>query len=214
MARQDITMSPSPKFWDRVADRYAKKPVADEASYQHKLKVTRQYLRPSMRVLEFGCGTGSTAITHAPYVKHILATDISSRMIEIARDKARKANVANVTFEQATIEGLDVAERSMDAVLGLSILHLLEDKDAAIAKVHRMLKADGVFVTSTPCIGDFMPWFNLIGPLGRLFGVMPYVNVFKREDLEASLNAAGFDIDHAWQPDRKAAVFIVARKKR
>ena len=59
------------KFWDRHAERYAKSPVADEASYQKKLQVTREYLRPDMEILEFGCGTGSTAITHAPYVKHI-----------------------------------------------------------------------------------------------------------------------------------------------
>lgn len=207
-------MEPSPKFWDRIADRYAKKPVADEESYQHKLKVTRQYFRPGMQVLEFGCGTGSTAIAHAPYVKHIRATDISSRMIGIARDKARKAGVDNVSFEQATIEALEVADESVDVVLGLSILHLLADKEAAMARVHRMLRPGGVFVTSTACLGDFMPWVGLVGPLGRFFGVMPYVSVFTRAELETGLRAAGFEIDYAWQPDRKAAVFIVAKKPR
>ena len=80
-------MSQPSRFWDKIADRYAKKPVSDEAAYQKKLRVTRDYLRPDMDVLEFGCGTGSTAITHAPFVKHIQAIDISSRMIEIAHGK-------------------------------------------------------------------------------------------------------------------------------
>ncbi len=53
-----------------------------------------------MEVLEFGCGTGTTAITHAPYVKHIRAIDISSNMIEIAQRKADAKNIKNVTFEQ------------------------------------------------------------------------------------------------------------------
>ena len=72
-------------FWDRHAEGYSKRPIADDAAYQKKLKVTREYFQPDMEVLEFGCGTGSTAISHAPFVKHIRATDISSKMIEIAR---------------------------------------------------------------------------------------------------------------------------------
>ncbi len=37
----------------------------------------------------------------------------------------------------------------LDMVLGLSILHLLENKAEVMAKVHRMLKPGGVFVAST-----------------------------------------------------------------
>jgi len=80
----------SAKFWNRIADRYSRQRVADEESYLKKLKKTQEYFRPHMEVLEIGCGTGSTAIAHAPFVKHIEAIDISSRMIEIARGKAKK----------------------------------------------------------------------------------------------------------------------------
>jgi len=41
-----------------------------------------------MELLEFGCGTGSTAIVHVPYVNHIHAIDIFSNMICIAQAKA------------------------------------------------------------------------------------------------------------------------------
>ncbi|MDH3533686.1 MAG: class I SAM-dependent methyltransferase [Gammaproteobacteria bacterium] len=202
------------KFWDKVAARYAKKPVADENAYQKKLQVTRQYFRPGMNVLEFGCGTGSTAIAHAPYVKHIRAIDISAKMLEIAKGKADAANVENVTFEQSTIEDLDAADESLDAVLGLSILHLLQDKEQAVARVYKMLKPGGVFVSSTACLGDTMRFFKYVAPLGRFFGVMPLVKVFGKQDLEDCLTDAGFQIDHEWQPDKGAAVFIVATKAR
>lgn len=205
-------MNPSSKFWDRIADRYSKKPVADEASYQKKLEVTRTYLRPDMEVLEFGCGTGSTAITHSPYVKHIRAIDISSKMLEIARGKAVLGGIENVTFEQATIEDVSVPDHSLDVVLGLSILHLLDNKEEAIAKVHRMLKPGGVFVTSTACLGDTMKFFKVIAPVGTLLGLMPLLKVFTTDELVASLTAAGFEIDHQWQPGRGKAVFIVAKK--
>lgn len=200
------------KFWDKIAERYSKQPVADEESYQKKLKVTQAYLRPDMEVLEFGCGTGSTAIVHAPYVKHIRAIDISSKMIEIAQSKANANAISNITFEQATIEEINVSDQTLDVVLGLSILHLLEDKEAAIAKVYKMLKPGGLFVSSTACLGDSMGWFKLIAPIGKFFGVFPLVKIFTTQDLVTSLTNANFAIDHQWQPGKSKAVFIVAKK--
>ncbi len=99
-------MSTNNKFWDKIADKYAKQPIADEAAYQKKLQVTQGYFKPDWSVLEFGCGTGSTAIIHAPYVKQIRAIDISGNMIAIAKSKAEAQKINNVTFEQLTIEEL------------------------------------------------------------------------------------------------------------
>ena len=198
------------KFWDKIAERYSKQPIADEAAYQKKLQVTREYFRPDMEVLEFGCGTGSTAIIHAPYIKHIHAIDISSKMIEIAQGKADAKNVENVTFAQSTIDEFSVDDQTLDAVLGLSILHLLENRDDVIAKVYKMLKPGGVFVTSTMCIGDTMKFFKVIAPVGKFFGLI--VKVFTAKELEASLTDAGFEIDYQWQLGKGKAVFIVAKK--
>lgn len=205
-------MAPSAKFWDRIAARYARQPVADEASYQTKLEVTRGYLRPDMEVLEFGCGTGSTAISHAQHVRHIRAIDVSSKMLDIARAKASAAGITNVTFEQAGIDDFSAPDGTYDAVLGLSILHLVEDKEAVIAKVYRMLKPGGVFVSSTACLADSMRYLKFVAPVGRFVGLMPLVRVFTAKELEKSLTDAGFAIDHVWQPAKGKAVFIVARK--
>jgi len=212
MTSSVVEMSQSSRFWDKIAERYSKRPVADEAAYQKKLQVTREYFRPDTEVLEFGCGTGSTAISHSPYVRHIQAIDISPKMIEIARGKADQGNVENVTFEQSTIEQICVPDQSLDAVLGLSILHLLDKKEEAIAKVHRMLKPGGVFVTSTICIGDTMRFFKVIAPVGKFLGLMPLVKVFTTEDLVTCLTDAGFEIDYQWQPGKGKAVFSVAKK--
>ena len=205
-------MAAPTKFWDKVADRYSKKPIADEGAYQKKLDVTRRYFTPESDVLELGCGTGGTAILHAPHVRHYRATDVSGRMIEIAEGKKAAGGAENVTFEQASLEDIDIADESLDAVLALSLLHLLENKEAAIRKVHGMLKPGGVFITSTVCLGDHMKWFKLIAPIGRFFGVFPLVRVFTRQELKNSLTDAGFEIDYDWRPNDKSAVFIVAKK--
>ncbi|MEM6435353.1 MAG: class I SAM-dependent methyltransferase [Cyanobacteria bacterium P01_D01_bin.115] len=212
-------MNASAKFWNKVADGYAKQPIADEAAYQKKLQVTQEYLQPSMNVLEFGCGTGSTALVHAPYVNHIRAIDFSANMIAIAQEKAAAQNIQNVTFEQASIDELSVPDQTYDAVLGLNVLHLLANKEAAIAKVHNLLQPGGIFITSTICLGDTMAWFKLIAPVGKALGLFPLVKVFTIKDLEKSLTDAGFAIDYQWQAGdyqspigNAKIVFIVAKK--
>lgn len=205
-------MNASAKFWDKVAEKYAKQPVADEAAYQKKLAVTRNYFHPEMEVLEIGCGTGSTAILHAPYVKHIRAIDFSEKMIAIAQGKAEVEDIHNLTFEQALIEDLDIPAQSLDAVLALSILHLLRDKEAALSQVYQMLKPGGIFVTSTACVGDRMSFFRLIGPVGGRLGLLPFVGIFTSQALTDSLTQAGFELDYQWQPGKGKALFIVAKK--
>lgn len=200
------------KFWNRVALRYASQPVSDETAYQQKLQITQSYFKPEMRVLEIGCGTGSTAIAHAPYVNHIHATDISPAMLEIAQAKAEQEHIKNIRFECMGVDELAIPEQSLDAVLGMSILHLLENKEETITKVFKMLKPGGVFVTSTACIGDSMRFFKAVAPIGRFLGLMPLVKVFSSTELVESLTDAGFVIDHYWKPDKGMAVFIVAKK--
>ena len=200
------------RFWDRIANRYSKQQIGDEAAYRKKLEMTRGVLRPDMNMLEFGCGTGSTAIEHAPHVAQIRAIDISAKMIEIARGKAEAAGVTNIAFEQAAIDDLDVADGAFDVVLGMSILHLVADRPAVLARVHRMLKPGGVFVSSTACLADGMAWFRPLAALGSALGLLPKVAFFRKPDLEAGLAAAGFEIEQSWQPGKGKAVFLVARK--
>ncbi|MEM8789404.1 MAG: class I SAM-dependent methyltransferase [Pseudomonadota bacterium] len=204
---------PSPRFWDRIAARYARQPVADETAYRRKLEVTQSYFQPDWQVLELGCGTGSTALAHAPHVAHILATDLSTRMLEIGRSKAALAGVRNVTFRQAAVEDFDAPPESFDAVLGLSLLHLLADERAALAKIRGLLKPGGIFVSSTVCMKDMTGvFFRLILPVGRALRVFPMVRSFSADTLRSNLRAAGFEIDHDWRPAPGKALFLVARK--
>ena len=205
-------MAHSARFWDMFAKRYSKQPIADEAAYQKKLQVTREYFQPDMEVFEFGCGTGSTALLHAPYVKHIRAIDVSSKMIEIAQAKADAGNIKNAAFECSAIDGFSTPDQSLDAVLGLNILHLLENKEEIIAKVHKMLRPGGIFITSTACIADMRMLFRIIAPVGSFLHVIPLVKIFSARELQNSLTDAGFQIDYQWQPGKNKAVFIVAKK--
>ncbi len=206
-------MPPSPRFWNRIAKRYAKSPVSDEVSYQKKLSQTQAYFTPETEVFEFGCGTGTTALHHAEYVKHIDAIDISPKMLEIAKSKARVAGVENIYFVTGTIEGFDETVQEYDVVMGHSILHLVEDRLKVLGKVSKMLKPGGVFVSSTACLGGTMAWLKLILPLGSLLGLLPVVKFFTPDQLTEDIKAFGFDIEVQWQPSKTQGLFIIARKQ-
>lgn len=217
MSAETRTTPPRPpqaRFWDRIAERYAAKPVADPAAYEEKLRITRGYLRADMTVLEIGCGTGSTALAHARHVRQILATDISEKMIAIAQAKARAAGIGNVAFRRAAVAEIDAPPASYDVVLGLSILHLLKDWRAEIGRIHAMLKPGGAFITNTACLGDSMPVLRWVGPLGAALGFLPALSVFTARELETALTDAGFVIERHGQPGQgtSQALFIVARK--
>ncbi len=205
-------MTATSRFWDKTADKYARLPITHEDDYETKLRVTQGYLRPDMRLLEFGCGTGGTAIAHAPHVAHILAIDFSERMLEKARQRAHEAEVTNITFERADITTLPLPDQPYDMVLGLSILHLLKDPDAVIARVYRMLGPGGYFVSSTACLGDTMGYFKVLAPIGRALGLLPILKVMSTDEVIAKIKRPGFEIAHRWKPGPDRALFVVARK--
>ncbi|MBL4821785.1 MAG: class I SAM-dependent methyltransferase [Gammaproteobacteria bacterium] len=206
-------MTNQAKFWDKFAERYAKSPIADEAAYQKKLQITREYFNHDSAVLEIGCGTGSTAILHAPHVKYIHATDISAKMVAIAQRKLEAEKIDNITFEQSAINELKIDEGSIDVVMAHSILHLVDNRDDVIAKTYRLLKPGGVLVSSTICPGDSMLRFlKPIISLGKFLGFLPSVMIFSAKALESSITNAGFEIDYRWLPGKGKALFIVAKK--
>lgn len=208
-------MATSAFLWNRFAKGYAKGPVGDPAAYQRKLEVTRTYFTPDSEVMEFGCGPGTTSVSHAPFVRRIRAYDISEKMLEIARSRAAEAGIDNVTFERADIIDLDLPEASLDVVMGHSILHLLRPKarKAVLAKVLRLLKPGGVFVSSTVCIAEAKGALaRILPPVVRSLPLMPPVQSLSLHDLRREITGAGFTIVYDWKPDTQPVLFVVARK--
>lgn len=204
-------MKDSKTFWDKRAEKYSRSPIKDQATYQRKLEITQEYLNSDSQLLEFGCGSGGTAIYHAPFVRHVVATDISGKMIEIAKQKAIEAGIGNIHFQQGTLDCLDADGGSFDVVLGLNVLHLLDDVDGAIQKVYQLLKKDGVFVSSTSLIGEVNRGLRWLISAMQLLGMAPYVSRFTKDQLIAKLKAAGFCVEREWRSSSES-VFIVARK--
>lgn len=202
----------SAAFWDRTAAKYAKSPIPNEAVYEQKLASTREYLTPDSLVLEIGCGTGTTALRHAPFAKQIDAWDISNKMLDIARQKQQDQGITNVNFHCAEAASLTLPEGHYDLAMAHSILHLLDNKEATLREIHRALKPGGIFVSSTACLGNKMNWLKIIARPMQLLGFWPSVYFFTSKELEKSIIDCGFEIEESWLPPKAIAHFFIARK--
>lgn len=200
------------EFWDNSAEKYARSPIRDEDVYRQKLKASQDCFTPESMLFEFGCGTGSTAIEHAGHVRSIVATDISARMLDIARDRAQEAGCDNIRFEQGTIADYAAAGERFDAVLGLNILHLLEQPQAAIDNAYSMLRPGGVFISSTVCLAGRLSTWRLLIPVMQLLGKAPHVTYLGGDQLLNMITGAGFEIELHWPPRKGQAAFVIARK--
>lgn len=205
-------MTTSPAFWDRIAEKYAAKPIRDIGAYEEKLRRITAYLGPQMHVLEVGCGTGGTAVRLAPEVRHIHAIDYSQRMIDIANRKLGDSSLSNLVFEQANIDSLTLSAQLFDTVILMSLLHLVSDPKHTLMKLYDALKPGGVLVTSTPCLRDINGWLRWVAPIGSALRLIPRLACFSKGEHLAMIKAAGFEIEEVYQPDGKSAVFLIARK--
>ncbi len=207
-------MSKSDPFWDKKAEGYSQSPISDEESYKRKLLETQKLFSSGMRILEFGCGTGTTAIEHSAHVQHIDALDISEKMLEIGRRKAIAAHVDNINFSRGTLTEFNAGSESLDAVLGLNVIHLLPNRGETLREVARILKPGGIFVSSTGCLGNsYLRFLKLLAPIGKLLGLMPDIFIMSETQLIDELKNAGFAIETQWHHGMDdISVFVIARK--
>ena len=201
-------------FWDRAAEKYAARPVADEEAYAQTLQRVRAHLKPGDRVLEVGCGTGTTALKLADAAGAILATDVSSAMIEIAEKKRAEALARNVVFKVGAISDASLDGEAFDVVAAFNLFHLLDDPAAAMRRAHALLKPGGLMISKTSCLAG-RAW--LLGPLigvMRFLGRAPKVRFFSVAEYDAMIDGAGFEIvETGYFPVSSSARFVVARKR-
>ena len=194
----------------RVGER---KRYMDRFHARQNLQMVQDDLRPDMEMLDLGCGAGATAIAFAPFVKHILAIDFSERLVQIAQEEAKVAGVDSITFEQVAIEDFTAPDECFDAIVGFRVLPYLPDRGAVIAKVRRMLKPGGLFLTSIVSMRtELANWAALLIRISAALGMSPRSETLSPEALEGSLESCGFTIVRRCRPDKAIAEIFVAKK--
>ncbi|HET9957426.1 MAG TPA: class I SAM-dependent methyltransferase [Polyangiaceae bacterium] len=204
-------------FWDNIAEKYSRKPLANPDAFERKIAVTKARIKPTDIIIDLGCGTGSLALRLAPCAAHVHGLDISSEMVRIANEKALAQKIENVTFHVGAFDDTFTrfGPESLDGVCAYNLLHLVEDRAAALARIHRLLKPGGFFISSNPCMGESKIPYRPILRVMRWLGKAPLVEIFTKRTIEDEIRKAGFvDLD---QPDvgaKPEISFIVAVKPR
>jgi SAM-dependent methyltransferase len=105
-------------------------------------------ISPADRVLDVGCGTGSTsraAARRAPAVS-VLGVDLSSAMLAVARRKAEQERLSNVDFLQADAQIHPFDAASFDVAISRTAAMFFADRVAALANIGRALTPGGRLV--------------------------------------------------------------------
>lgn len=123
--------------WLAHADRY------DEAGRrQWDRFVDAVDVAPEARVLDIGCGGGTTTISLADVANEgeAVGVDISLRMIEHARAAARRAGATNVAFVHADAQVHTFPEAPFDLAVSSFGTMFFSDPVAAFANIRRALR--------------------------------------------------------------------------
>jgi SAM-dependent methyltransferase len=110
-------------------------------------------IAPAERVLDVGCGTGTTTLAAAAGAREALGVDIAKPMIIRARDRAREQGVTNARFEVADAQTAPFEAEFYNVVISRFGVMFFEDPVAAFANLRTALRPDGRIV--------FVCWQNL-----------------------------------------------------
>ena len=99
--------------------------------------------QPNWRMLDVATGAGHTALTFAPRVAHVVATDITPAMLGKAGELAAERGFANVETRLADAESLPFDDATFDMVTCRLALHHFPHAAQAIAEFARVLKPGG-----------------------------------------------------------------------
>lgn len=142
------------KFWNSKAKSYDK--VVNKffpKIYKIIIENLKQDTSQSEKLLEVATGTGILAIQLGSHVTQITAVDISTEMLQVAKEKIIKDQINNIDFRIGDVCNLEFADKSFDIIVASNVLHLLFQPELALQEMRRVLSDSGRIIIPTFCHG-------------------------------------------------------------
>ena len=168
--------------WETPAGRIRAKRRAE-------LVATAAGLKPGVRALEVGCGTGLFTEFFVKTGATIVAVDISPDLLEKA--KSRDLPQERVQFLCQRFEDID-SQDPFDAIIGSSVLHHLA-VESALDTVRNLLKPEGAMVFAEPNMLNPQIFAERTFLRRRLKHISPDETAFVRWSLQKLLERMGFN---------------------
>jgi arsenite methyltransferase len=149
-------------------------------------------LKQGETVLDLGSGAGFDCFLAANRVGEkgrVIGVDMTSEMIEKARQNAKKGSYENVEFRLGEIENLPAADNSIDVVISNCVINLAPDKRRVFKEAFRVLRPGGRFMISDLVLTRELPSAvkeSVEAYVGCIAGAV------KKEEYLEAIRAAGF----------------------
>jgi len=128
-------------FFDDVAGRFGRSYVPGK-SWKSVAEALLK-LMPPMVIADLGAGEGAFSLLLAQRAKQVIAVDTSARMVEVARQQAKRQGVKNLDYRLGDMEELPIADATVDLVFFSQSLHHALHPERAVAEAWRILKPGG-----------------------------------------------------------------------
>lgn len=148
-----------PPIFDHIADRYDKWYADEVGALAHYLEreLVMEFIkpRPGETVLDLGCGTGIYALELAQMGLQITGIDVSSGMLDVAREKANRLNLA-IMFRQGDLGQVDFGSENFDKVISICAMEFFLDPTDIMRRAFQAVKPGGRMIFAT--IGNKSHW--------------------------------------------------------
>mgnify|MGYP001028450668 FL=1 len=149
--------------------------------------------RTDWTVLDVATGSGHTALAFAPYVRRVLALDLTPQMLGEARALSAEAGAANVAFGLADAHRLPLASGSADLVTCRRAAHHFRDLTAFLSEAHRVLRPGSLLLVEDRSVLED-PWVDrIMNQLDRLHDPS-HVREYRPSEWRTALEHAGFTV--------------------
>ncbi|HET7690708.1 MAG TPA: class I SAM-dependent methyltransferase [Nocardioidaceae bacterium] len=111
-----VTANPNKALWEK--GDFTR--VAESMRASGEALVSRLGITPGTRVLDLGCGDGTTALPSARLGAEVLGVDIAANLVEAGNQRAQAEGLSNCRFQEGDASHLDdLADDSFDLVVSI-----------------------------------------------------------------------------------------------
>lgn len=131
-------------------------------------------ITPGMKVLELGCGDGTTALPIAELGADVLGVDIASNLVEAGNRRAAESGLTNLKFQEGDARDLrDLADDTFDLTHSCFGAMFAPDPFDVAKEMVRVTKPGGRIVMGNWIPGDRTSFVSLLLQIGSAYSPPP-----------------------------------------